>query len=375
MAFEIRTSPLGEKQMKLRYALTTLLIAGIASAANSQVTILHKFGRVFSDGWFAGGSLTVGPDGSFYGTTLSGGEYGGGIVYKLSPPSVGDEWDETILHNFGGENDGSTPDGALVFDGAGNLYGTCLTGNHSPGLRGNVFSIAADGSYSEYLFVGPEGMYPNPGIVLLDGLIYGTTQQGGANNSGTIWSISTDMSGIADLYDFAGATPMGGIVSDGAAFYGVTNRYVFGYNGSLTEMHLFQPGWTPNGQLLISGGTLYGMTASGGHDGHGMVYTINTDSTGYKMRHSFKVAAPAPWAAGLSMATNGTLYGVVTDRAFSLTPNSGRWKYAGQHAMGKRQHAQSLQPTWAGLCGVTKGATSLANAGEVYCLTESAPRR
>jgi uncharacterized repeat protein (TIGR03803 family) len=99
-------------------------------------TLLHSFGNG-SDGSYPSG-LNFGADGSLYGETSSGGVYGGGTVFRLTP-AVGGTWAETILHNFGHGTDGTSPRGGLVFDPAGNLYG--VTGAGGKYQYGTVFEI------------------------------------------------------------------------------------------------------------------------------------------------------------------------------------------------------------------------------------------
>jgi uncharacterized repeat protein (TIGR03803 family) len=84
-------------------------------------TVLYNF-QGGTDGASPTGPLTFDPAGNLYGTTVSGGGSGLGTVYELSPGSGG--WTETILHSFaGGTGDGSGPQGGVVRDAAGNLYG------------------------------------------------------------------------------------------------------------------------------------------------------------------------------------------------------------------------------------------------------------
>src|SRR5579872_1125347 len=86
-------------------------------------TIVHAFNHTVADGDEPFGNLVFDAAGNLYGTTYYGGAYGEGVVYELSPASVG--WKQTILHTFGsGPNDGANPKGGVILDHAGNLYGT-----------------------------------------------------------------------------------------------------------------------------------------------------------------------------------------------------------------------------------------------------------
>jgi len=88
-------------------------------------SILYDFSG--PDGSSPDGSLVFDTAGNLYGTTAGGGTYGGGVAFELVPASSG-EWTETILHHFGNGTDGYDPQAEMVFDSAGNLFGTTQFG-------------------------------------------------------------------------------------------------------------------------------------------------------------------------------------------------------------------------------------------------------
>jgi uncharacterized repeat protein (TIGR03803 family) len=149
----------------------------------------------YSDGFYPLGTLILDKAGNLFGNTVSGGALGGGTVFELSPPSVsGGTWTETMLHNFSYSvsDDGAAPLGNLIFDEAGNLYGTTQFGgnycvyNQAPYGCGTVFKLIPDGgSWREvvlYFFEnGPDvARFPGAGLLLYsDGGLFGTTQYGG----------------------------------------------------------------------------------------------------------------------------------------------------------------------------------------------------
>jgi uncharacterized repeat protein (TIGR03803 family) len=115
-----------------------------AGGASWKLKILHGFGHG-TDGMEPEGTLLLDAAGNLYGTTLCGGAYGGcesftGTVFELSP-SVGGAWSEKVLHSFGHGGDGSFPYADLIFDAAGNLYGTTSAGGAYGGYGGTVFRI------------------------------------------------------------------------------------------------------------------------------------------------------------------------------------------------------------------------------------------
>src|ERR1700685_727340 len=116
-------------------ALTITILATLTIGATAQSEkVLHSFINFGgSDGNYPLAGLVSDAKGNLYGTASQGGSgacFGCGIVFELSPGSGG-TWTETIIHTFSGNPDGSSPTGALVFDGKGNLYGTTQIGGTS----------------------------------------------------------------------------------------------------------------------------------------------------------------------------------------------------------------------------------------------------
>jgi uncharacterized repeat protein (TIGR03803 family) len=150
-------------------------------------TSLYKFGGS-GDGQNPTSPLIRDEQGNLYGTTENGGAKGGGTVYKLTPSGR-----ETILYNFTGGADGAMPEGSLVRDGAGNLYGTTIAGgntNCAPSC-GVVYKLTPAGQEQVlYSFDTFSGAAPNAGLTP-DGKggAYGTTTHGGANFAGTVYQV------------------------------------------------------------------------------------------------------------------------------------------------------------------------------------------
>ena len=147
-------------------------------------TVIHSFTYGTKDGYYPQGTPVLDQAGNLYGTTYDGGANNYGTVYKLSPGTNG-KWTETILYSFksNGE-DGFGPWAGIVFDAAGNIYGTTVVGGDGNG--GTVFELVAavgTGSYKEkvlWRFNGRDGDGPL-GSLILDsaGNLYGTAYDGG----------------------------------------------------------------------------------------------------------------------------------------------------------------------------------------------------
>ena len=159
--------------------------------------VLHRFGGG-KDGANPYAALIFDAAGSLYGTTVNGGDYGYGFAYKLTPNADG-SWTKKALHKFTGGNDGANPYAALVFDTAGNLYGTTWAGG-AYGV-GTVFklTLGSDGKWREHVlqaFRGRPARNPYAGLILdAAGNLYGTTAGGNQDCSswadcGTVFEIT-----------------------------------------------------------------------------------------------------------------------------------------------------------------------------------------
>lgn len=209
----------------------------------------------------------------------------------------------TTLHSFNG-SDGADSWGSLVLC-SNVLYGTTYEGGAYG--HGNVFSIHTDGSGFSDLhdFNGDDGALPRGGLVLAGQTLYGTTIYGGPGTDGgpvgdydgVLFSINTDGSGFTNFYNFS---------QEANDYQADTDT-----NGD---------GANPYGQLVLSGGTLYGTTANGGTNGYGTLFAINTNGTGFTvLRHL--TADVGGVTCGMVISSN-TLYGTSQGGAlFSLSTN------------------------------------------------------
>ncbi|HEX3431637.1 MAG TPA: choice-of-anchor tandem repeat GloVer-containing protein [Rhizomicrobium sp.] len=222
-------------------------------------------------------SPVISVGGTFYGTTQYGGSTacsgGCGTVFGVTSKGA-----ETVLYQFQGGSDGANPTAGLVNVG-GTLYGTTFYGGGSSGY-GTVFSITPQGVENVlYAFKGgSDGANPMGGLINVKGTLYGTTYTGGSSYYGTVFSLTT--AGVKKtLYAFKnssdGGYPESSLVNVGKKLYGVslygTNHvgtvYSLSLTGSFKKLYSFKGGLDgsePNGGLINVGGTLYGVTWSGG---------------------------------------------------------------------------------------------------------------
>ena len=168
--------------------------------------MLHRFSTTNGDGAWPQGSLTLDAAGNLYGTTVGGGvgscieDYGCGTVFKLTPKPDG-SWAETVLYKFTGAADGAEPLAGLIFDQAGNLYGTTQEGGGVSGA-GTVFKLTPnpDGSWTEYVLYSfcsltncSDGAWSQANLIFDKvGNLYGTTDDGGIYGGlgGTVFKLT-----------------------------------------------------------------------------------------------------------------------------------------------------------------------------------------
>jgi uncharacterized repeat protein (TIGR03803 family) len=337
--------------------------------------VLHNFGKG-SDGKNSYAGLIFDSAGNIYGTASGGGVYKVGTAFELMP-KAGGGWTEKVLHNFGKGSDGTAPYSSLIFDSAGNLYGTTISGGDlscNTGFGcGTVFELTpkAGGGWTEKIlhkFNGKNGSQPS-GSLIFDAAgtnLYGATVFGGPSNSGIVFELTPKAGGgwtEKVLHKFPpnfgrdGYNPTGSLTFDASGnLYGTT--FVGGHggransgtvfrmtpqaDGSWTEtvLHNFTQnadGYTPFGGLIFDGvGNLYGTTFSGGSNGteKGTVFKLApqaggtwTESLLYSFCSLTNCRDGAKPVAGLIFDADGNLYGTTlqggtsgTGTVFEITP-------------------------------------------------------
>jgi uncharacterized repeat protein (TIGR03803 family) len=284
-----------------------------------------------NDGAYPYARVVFGPSGVLYGTASGGGQYGGGVVFKLGPSPTATAcktalcpWTETVLYAFPGGADGSFPYfGDVIFDQADNMYGTAAGG----GRGGVAYELTPPGSWGTesvlHTFTGdPDGLFPDHGVILdTAGNLYGTTYEGGASGAGSVYQLVPAMGGWTEniLYSFEDGNDGGYPIANpifgrsGINLYGTATNAGMGGGGTVYELSPSGSGWTFN--------PLYSFTGSGG----------GCSTPGYSG------PGPGPWGA-LAMDEAGSLYGTTCSdgaygygNVFELTPSHDGWTYTDLH--------------------------------------------
>jgi uncharacterized repeat protein (TIGR03803 family) len=257
-----------------------------AAPARAQITVLTNFTSETLAESPRSGVVTDGT--MLYGTTFSGGTNGYGTIYSV--PIAGGA--PTVLYNFDSTTYGANPMGSLTLDN-GTLYGTA--GGGGANGDGTVFSLPVTGGTPTLLatFNGTNGKFPYTysGLVVSGGMLYGTTNIGGANNDGTVFSVPVTGGTLTTLYSFDNAghgyNPYGGLTLVDGTLYGTAvsggpagHGTVFSLpitGGTPTVLASFSGGVNganPEGGLTVVGGTLYGTTQRGGTSNFGTVFSL-----------------------------------------------------------------------------------------------------
>lgn len=299
-------------------------------APNHKVTVLYSFAGP-PDAANPAGPLLRDKSGNLYGTTVWGGASNQGAVFKLS--STGDE---TVLYSFAGNTaDGSNPEGGVISDSEGNLFGTTEGGGDGAGCGGYiygcgiVFEIDTAGHETIlHTFNGEgDGAIPWAGLIRdAAGNFYGTTVEGGTAGLGTIFKLDTAGS-LTLLHSFAGADgayPYGPVIRDakgnlyGATYQGGSSKvgtvFKLSTSGKVTVLHNFtgnnDGAYPPAGLVRDAAGNLYGTTAQGGSSSNmGTVFKVDTANK-ETVLHSFTTPRQGMLPeAGLLLDKTGNLYG------------------------------------------------------------------
>jgi uncharacterized repeat protein (TIGR03803 family) len=301
---------------KLTHLLVAALITlGLVPVAwgGAKYKILHNFGAA-NDGLDPSGALLLDHSGNLYGVTGGGpGQYGYGVAFELTPHTNG-KWKEAILHAFAAGSDGAIPWGGLIFDNAGDLYGT-MRGDNGLGGSG-VFELSpGSGGWTNTVLYSD---FAGPGL-LIDNLgnLYGEMGRG--------------------QYKYGATSEL----SPGSKGWNYTDLYSF------CSQHGCADGYNLAGPPIWDGkGNLYGATVEGGNGppkctvfgGCGVTFKMTPEQGGtwtYQILHrfaSFATDGQTP-NGGLAMDASGNLYGVTVfggaynqGRVFKLTFSGGHWK-------------------------------------------------
>ena len=211
-------------------------------------------------------------DGYLYGVASQGGVNEGGFIFRFRLNGS----DFKIIYYFADAVSGMKPNAGLI-EYNGFLYGT-TTGGGQSGNHGTVFRVRPDGTGFTKIhdFDGVHGSIPRAELIVLNDIMYGTTEQGGASGNGTVFKIKPDGTGYSVLHSFNGA--------DGA-----------------------QPS---RGVVHDRNGNLFGITTNGGANNMGVIYKVHSTTSAFAK------------LIDLSQTTGGQASGSLVIREDTYVPSS-----------------------------------------------------
>jgi len=348
------------------------LLLSIASASTTKVIYSFLGGK---DGEYLDTDLVMDSAGNIYGTTVQGGEVGGGTVFRLSPSGSG--FTHTVLYSFTGGSDGGEPYKGVTLDAQGNLYGTTVTGGGGSceGGCGVVFKLTNSGGTWTQTVIhtfsgGNDGSGPGSGLTLdPHGNLYGMTPTGGAFSLGVIYQLKPQ--------------------TDGSWKLRVIHAFTGGADGSSASA----------GRLILDrAGNLYGVATVGGANGKGVAFELTRSPTGawtllplYAFKDSPDGALPY---GGLIFDKAGNLYGTTyyaglhdVGTIYKLTQINGSWTETVLYSFkggtdGSSPISTLVSDTTGNLYGTTSDGGSSCACGVIFKLahangvwTESIPFR
>ncbi|HEY3763165.1 MAG TPA: choice-of-anchor tandem repeat GloVer-containing protein [Verrucomicrobiae bacterium] len=279
---------------------------------------------------FTPGTNGTGPDAglilsgsTLYGTTYRGGSANYGTVFAVNTNGTGFR----TVYSFTNGTDGANPNASLILSGS-TLYGTAPSGGSAS--YGTVFAVNTNGTGFTTLYTftnGADGAYPDAGLLLSGTMLYGTTQNGGNANFGTVFAVNTIGTIFTIVHTFAGGPNDGaesdaGLILSGNTLYGTTSEGGAGYSGTVFSINLSDgdyytnlysftggsDGFSPYVGLVLSGNTLYG-ASSGGGGSVGTVFSVNIAGTNFTTLYTFTNGPDGYYPYGLPVISGTILFG------------------------------------------------------------------
>jgi uncharacterized repeat protein (TIGR03803 family) len=332
-------------------------MALLLNAAWASTSVVFSFAGE-EGGEYPSTELVMDSAGSLYGTSVLGGDFGGGTVFQLT--KSGDTWTHTVLHSFrGGVNDGAQPYGGVTLDADGNLYGTTVEGGSGGACEGGcgiAYKLTAGTwnlSILHHFTGGADGSGPGAGLTFdANGRLYGMTPTGGQYGLGTIYQLTPNQ--------------------DGALGFRVVHAFTGGADGSSASA----------GRLLFDGAHLFGVATTGGAFGQGVAFALVSRNGGqtwaYRTIYAFHGQPDAGFPyGGLTRDQAGNLYGTTyydgqydMGAVYQLAPRQGGWKERVLYSFrGGQDGAFSISNLVFGANGHLYGTTSEGGAPGCGCGT------
>jgi uncharacterized repeat protein (TIGR03803 family) len=265
-----------------------VLILGVGASMASTTEVIYSFAGE-EDGEYADSDVAIDRAGNLYGSTVLGGDVGGGTVWQLA--RSGNDWVHSVLYSFTGGADGGEPYKGVTVDADGNLYGTAVTGGSGSceGGCGVAYKLTKAGNAWSYAVIhaftgGEDGSGPGARVTVdRQGNVYGMAPTGGEFGLGTIYQLHPNASGS---YSFR-----------------LIHAFTGGDDGATGSA----------GKMVLRNRHLYGAATAGGAFGEGTIFELTRDGSGgwtFNTIYAFKGDPDAAFPyGGLLFDPTGNLYG------------------------------------------------------------------
>jgi uncharacterized repeat protein (TIGR03803 family) len=277
------------------------------------VSVVYSFGGI--DGLYPISGVTLGTDGNFYGACPSGGAFGYGNLFRVTPAGG-----LTVLHDFTGGSDGGNPTAAPIQSTDGSFYGTTTTGGTKFG-HGTVYKLRPSGSLVTLHQFNSSAVSSSQLMQASDGNFYGTVL---SSSGGAAYKISAagTFTVILSLNSTEASSPIAPLIqANDGNFYGTTTQGGAGNNAGSVFQLLFGGGFNIlhgfdgvdgaepyAGLVQATDGNLYGATISDGSIGQGTAFRVGLDGT-FSVLYNFGETSGIEPSVTPLQHTNGLLYG------------------------------------------------------------------
>jgi uncharacterized repeat protein (TIGR03803 family) len=295
-----------------------MLLASFNFACAADITILHSIPSGTNDGFgFGYDSLTYSGS-TLYGSTESGGAFGGGTLYKM-------QLDGSQYQTIASLSDGPCPYG-VTLDGS-TIFGTNLTGG--PNGWGLVYRIETNGTGYQQLHsftrANGDGAQMYSGVAMNSTRLFGSAVIGGSDDNGIVFSIAKDGTDYRIIHTFTGGNdgymPYGEPTVDGNVLYGMSSTSIYKMNLDGSGFQVLKPNVGGIGKLTLSGSTLYGMAG-------GTAFRMGTDGSSFTVLHQLEGQSQSGFALVGSTLYGMTRWGGSADKGtiFSIDTNGSNYQ-------------------------------------------------
>lgn len=408
---------MGNQRWIISLTVFAAALAASSAATAGTVQVIYSFAGG-NDGEYTDTDLVIDGAGNLYGTSVQGGQYTSGTVFRLSPSAAG--WIHTVLYSFTGGPDGGEPYKGVTLDSHGNLYGTAGVGGKYVGPCvdtgcGVVFKLSQTNGNWKLTVIhsftgGKDGYGPGAGVTIdAHGNVYGMTPTGGAHGFGIVYQLTPGAHGWTEriIHAFTGGVDgLGGsagrpLLDAAGNLYGIATGGGAHSAGCIFELTPTATGaWksttlysfpgepdaaSPYGSFVADAkGNLYGTAYYGGANGHGAIYRLSRATTGWTETWLYSFQGGADGGAPIStLAADaaGNLYGTTSQGGascncgtiFQVTPGaqpaySVVYRFPGSPGAGFAYNGLVPDLTGATLYGATVHGGN-TNDGTIYQLT------